>query len=73
VLEHSWVGHRWIAGCAAATPPGVITGYTDARTAPVDRIHWAGTEAAVAFESYLEGAVRAAERAAGEVAAALPA
>ncbi|MDQ4117155.1 MAG: FAD-dependent oxidoreductase [Actinomycetota bacterium] len=71
VLEHSWVGLPWIAGCAGCATPGVLTAYTDARTTPVDRIHWAGAEAAPEFESYLEGAVRAAERAVDEVVDAM--
>lgn len=71
VVEKSWVDEPWINGCVGTRAPGVLTGYTDAATVPVDRLHWAGTESAPAFESYLEGAVRAAERAAAEVGAAL--
>ncbi|MFG3228533.1 flavin monoamine oxidase family protein [Kitasatospora sp. NPDC048194] len=71
MLEKSWVGEPWIAGCTGTRAPGVMTRYTDAVTAPVGRIHWAGTEAAPEFDSYLEGAVRSAERAVGEVNARL--
>lgn len=71
MLEKSWVGEPWIAGCTGTRAPGVMTRYTDAHIAPVGNIHWAGTEAAPEFDSYLEGAVRAAERAAGEVSARL--
>jgi monoamine oxidase len=71
VVEKSWVGEPWINGCVGTRAPGVLTGYTDAATAPVGRLHWAGTEAAPEFESYLEGAVRSAERAVGEIRAAL--
>ncbi|MDD7966175.1 flavin monoamine oxidase family protein [Actinomycetospora lemnae] len=70
VLEQSWVDEPWIAGCVSTRAPGVLTGYTDAATRPVDRVHWAGTEAAPQFEGYLEGAVRAAERAVDEIVAA---
>ncbi|MFF7774867.1 flavin monoamine oxidase family protein [Streptomyces tanashiensis] len=73
VVEQSWVDEPWIAGCVSTRAPGVMTRYTDAVTTPVGRIHWAGTEAAPEFEGYLEGAVRAAERAVDEVCAALPA
>jgi monoamine oxidase len=71
VVEKSWVDEPWINGCVGTRAPGVLTSYTDAATVPVGRLHWAGTEAAPEFESYLEGAVRSAERAVGEVCAAL--
>ncbi|MFE7599341.1 flavin monoamine oxidase family protein [Streptomyces sp. NPDC057494] len=71
VVEQSWVDEPWIAGCVSTRAPGVMTRYTDAVTAPVGRIHWAGTEAAPEFEGYLEGAVRAADRAVEEVRTAL--
>ncbi|MUL49863.1 FAD-dependent oxidoreductase [Mycobacterium sp. CBMA293] len=70
VVEKSWVDEPWINGCVGTRAPGVLTGYTDAATKPVDRVHWAGTEAAPEFESYLEGAVRSAERAVAEACAA---
>lgn len=66
-LEHSWIDQPWIAGVAGIRTPGIITSCTDAGQAPVGRIHWAGAESSTEFESYLEGAVRAAERAAHEV------
>lgn len=66
-LEQSWIDEPWIAGVAGIRTPGVITSCTDAGVAPVGRVHWAGAESSVEFESYLEGAVRAAERAADEV------
>lgn len=66
-LEQSWIDEPWIAGVAGIRTPGVITSCTDAGIAPAGRVHWAGAESSVEFESYLEGAVRAAERAADEV------
>ncbi|MEU7811194.1 NAD(P)/FAD-dependent oxidoreductase [Pseudonocardia sp. NPDC049154] len=71
ILEQRWVDEPWITGCVSTRAPGVMTAYTDAVTMPVGRIHWAGTEAAPRFEGYLEGAVRAAERAVDEVATAV--
>lgn len=62
-LERSWVAEPWIAGVAGIRAPGVMTTCTDAGVVPVGRIHWAGSESSVEFESYMEGAVRAAERA----------
>ena len=66
-LEQSWIAQPWIAGVAGIRTPGVLTSCTDAATAPVDRVHWAGAETSVEFESYLEGAVRAADRVVEEV------
>ncbi|MEQ8799004.1 MAG: FAD-dependent oxidoreductase [Salinisphaeraceae bacterium] len=65
-LEKNWVDEAWIDGCVSARPPGVMTQYTDAATAPVGAVHWAGTEAATRYEGYLDGAVSAGERAARE-------
>ena len=38
---------------------------------PIGRLHWAGTETAVYYYGYVEGAIEAGERAALEVGAAL--
>jgi monoamine oxidase len=38
---------------------------------PVGRIHWAGTETALRWNGYMDGAVESGERAAGEVLVAL--
>ncbi|WP_234315233.1 NAD(P)/FAD-dependent oxidoreductase [Streptomyces globisporus] len=70
-LEQDWAHEPWIDGCVSTTPPGLITQYTDAVRKPVDRVHWAGTETATAYQGYIEGAVRAGERAAKEVGAVL--
>ncbi|MFF9853944.1 flavin monoamine oxidase family protein [Streptomyces litmocidini] len=70
-LEQDWAHEPWIAGCVSTRPPGLMTQYTDAVSRPVGRVHWAGTETATVYEGYLEGAVRAGERAAKEVGAAL--
>jgi monoamine oxidase len=72
-LEQSWISEPWIAGVAGIRTPGVLTCYTDAATAPIDRVHWAGAETSAEFESYMEGAVRAAERVVDEVCALVPA
>ncbi|MEU1199401.1 NAD(P)/FAD-dependent oxidoreductase [Streptomyces sp. NPDC005813] len=70
-LEQDWVHERWIEGCVSTRSPGLLTQYTDAVRRPVDRIHWSGTETAIAYEGYMEGAVGAGERAAEEVGALL--
>lgn len=66
-----WGRETWTRGCPTAiAPPGLITAYGPALTAPVDRIHWAGTETSGYWTGYMDGAVRAAERAVHEVLAA---
>lgn len=68
-LEKSWIGHPWVSGVAGLRTTGLLTNYTDATTVPIDRVHWAGAETSIEFESYMEGAVRAAERVVAEVVA----
>jgi monoamine oxidase len=58
----------WTRGCPVAiAPPGALTSYGEALRAPVERIHWAGTETANYWNGYMDGAVRSGERAASEV------
>jgi monoamine oxidase len=71
LLERSWADEEYSGGCYAGYfPPGVWTTYGQALREPVGRLHWAGTETATAWNSYMEGAVQSGERAADEVLAA---
>ena len=70
--EQDWAADRWSGGCYLAhMPPGVLTQFGRALRAPVDRIHWAGTETATVSHGTIDGAIRSGVRAAGEVLAAL--
>jgi monoamine oxidase len=69
-VEHDWVADPWTAGCVGVMAPGAI-GHHDALRAPVGRIHMAGSETALRWPSYMDGAVEAGERAAAEVLARL--
>lgn len=70
--EKLWTNEPWIDGCVNLTAPGVLTRYTDAATASVGSVHWAGSDTSIDnHPSYMDGAVRAGERAAAEVRAAL--
>lgn len=71
IVEQEWGAEPWLTGCVPSSPPGLLTAVGDAARAPVGAIHWAGAEAAHAWDGYMEGAVTAAERAAAEVQAAL--
>jgi monoamine oxidase len=70
LLERSWADEEYSGGCYAGYfPPGVWTTYGQALREPVGRLHWAGTETATAWNSYMEGAVQSGERAADAVLA----
>jgi monoamine oxidase len=72
LLERSWADEEYSGGCFAGYfPPGVWTSYGRALREPVGRLHWAGTETATVWNSYMDGAVRSGEGAAAEVLAAL--
>ena len=72
LIEHNWSEEVWTRGCYVGyMPPGVWSDFGSALRAPVDRIHWAGTETSEVFNGYMDGAVRSGERAAREVGAEL--
>lgn len=71
-VERSWAEEEYTRGCYAGyMPSGVWTTYGVALREPVGRIHWAGTETAMEWNGYMDGAVQSGERAAAEVVAAL--
>jgi monoamine oxidase len=71
LLERVWADEEYIGGCYGGYfPPGVWTSYGQALREPIGRLHWAGTETATAWTSYMEGAVQSGQRAADEVLAA---
>jgi monoamine oxidase len=65
-LEVDWAIDPWSAGCVASTPPGALTAGAVWRGAH-GRIHLAGTEAAIRWPGYMEGAIEAGEAAAREI------
>ena len=70
-LEKDWSAEEFTRGCYGAHfAPGVWTSFGEALREPVGRIHWAGTECAVEWNGYMEGAVRSGAVAAREVLAA---
>jgi monoamine oxidase len=69
-VDVDWGADPWSAGCVAGVGPGVLSTGACWR-APHGRIHLAGTESALAWPGYMEGAIEAGERAAAEVLAAL--
>jgi monoamine oxidase len=68
--EHDWTQDPWSRGCyVGLAQPGVLTAMGAALRAPVEGVHWAGTETARQWIGYIDGAVEAGERAAMEVLA----
>jgi monoamine oxidase len=71
-FDQVWDREVFTGGCPVGVmPPGVMTEYGRALRAPVDRIHWAGTETATVWTGYMDGAIQAGQRAASEVLAGL--
>jgi monoamine oxidase len=72
VVEFNWSTEVWNRGCPVAVlGPGTLIDFGAALRAPVDRIHWAGTETSTYWNGYMDGAVRSGRRAAAEVLTAL--
>jgi monoamine oxidase len=71
-FEQDWTKERWTRGCPAAhVAPGVLTKHGPWLRRRVGRVHFAGTETADYWLGFMDGAVRAGERAARDVLAAL--
>ena len=71
-FDQVWDREIYTGGCPVGLmPPGVMLEYGQALRAPVGRIHWAGTETAIAWTGYMDGAVQAGKRAAAEALAEL--
>jgi monoamine oxidase len=67
-LERDWNAEEYTRGCYGAhLPPGAWTQVGAALRQPVGRLHFAGTETAVRWCGYIDGAISSGERAAGEV------
>lgn len=71
-VDKDWSSEGWTRGCYAALfAPGTWTGGGERLREANGPIHWAGTEFAVEWFGYMEGALEAAERVAAEVNTAL--
>lgn len=70
-VERDWCAEPWSRGCPVANlPPGAVVSAAPALRAPVDRIHWAGTETATEWCGYMDGAAQSGERVAAEISRA---
>ena len=67
-VEKDWSAEEFTRGCYGAHfAPGVWTSYGPVLREPVGRVHWAGAEYAVAWNGYMEGAVRSGRSTADEI------
>jgi monoamine oxidase len=67
-IQHDWRSEKWTRGCpTAVTRPGILSRYGDTLRRPIGPVHFAGTETADYWQGYMDGAVRAGERAAREI------
>jgi len=66
--DFSMTDEAWSRGCYAGLyPTGAWTGFQDVYAKPEGSVFWAGTEASSVWFGYIEGAVRAGEKAAESV------
>ena len=66
--EKDWTKERWTqGGPVSIAGPGLLTTLGSEIRVPFGRVHWAGTETSSYWTGYMDGAVRAGERAALEV------
>lgn len=67
-IDYSWALDAWSRGCYAGVyPTGAWTSFQGSLAQQTGKIHWAGTETSDVWYGYIEGAVRAGERAAREI------
>jgi monoamine oxidase len=67
-VEHDWTHERWsLGGPVANMGTGTELRFGSQIREPFGLAHWAGTETSTYWSGYMDGAVRAGERAAVEV------
>jgi monoamine oxidase len=72
--DRSWIDEEWSRGCyVGALTPGTWSSLGHALREPIGPIHWAGTETALIWNGYMDGAIRSGEDAAAAVLAELTA
>ena len=62
--EHKWLAERYTRGCISPLAPGVLTRHGKSLRPSLGAIEWAGTETALVWNGYMDGAVRAGREAA---------
>jgi monoamine oxidase len=72
-LEYEWSKQEFfLGGPCPASPPGLLSSVAgDALRRPFENVHFVGTETALEWKGYMEGALRSGDRGAAEVIEAL--
>jgi monoamine oxidase len=66
--DETWSKTRWsTGGYNASMTPGTLTTCGDVLREPVGRVRWAGSETALEWHGFMEGAISSGERVANEV------
>ena len=66
--ELNWSAQQWTRGCYTGfLTPGATVLFGSAVRDAVGPLHWAGTETATVWPSFIDGAVRSGQRAAAEI------
>lgn len=67
-VDHDWCSDEWtLGGYSTHMPPGIVTAFAEVIRERCGLIHWAGTETAVEYMGYFEGALRSGVRVAREI------
>ncbi|PYH94189.1 amine oxidase [Aspergillus ellipticus CBS 707.79] len=67
-IEQHWSSEEWSLGCPCPyTSPGMLTGVGESISEPHGHVHFVGTETAVEWKGYMEGALTSGIRGANEV------
>lgn len=71
-VEFDWLDEEWTRGCFSGhLVPGAWTTFGPALREPTGPLHWAGTETAVRWNGYFDGAVESGYRVADEIQRAM--
>ena len=67
-IENNWPAEPYVRGAyMSIPPPNILTTVGPAIRQPVGNVHFAGTETAIEWSGYMEGALQAAERVSSEI------
>jgi monoamine oxidase len=72
IIEDEWIKEQWSKGVPSPVMgPNLLNKYAGVLRAPCGNLHFVGTETAYERKGYMDGAISAGARVAGEVIGAL--
>jgi monoamine oxidase len=67
-IDKCWTEEEWTRGCYVGNyPPGVLTQFGEEIRKPFNHLHFAGTETAMRWCGYMDGAIESGFRAVDEI------